>query len=86
LLAVPFVQPSHITPTARRKPNQTQRGPPTPPTCAPLPRAAFDGKHPCRIPRGGAIRFLTSLCPVPLINKGSMDSDWYQGITQKLKW
>ena len=49
-------------------------------------RAAFDGKHPCRVHRGGAVRFRTSLCPLPLINKGSLDSDWYEGITQKLKW
>jgi NAD+ kinase len=48
--------------------------------------AAFDGKHPCRVHRGGAVRFRTSLCPLPLINKGGMDSDWYEGITQKLKW
>ncbi|KAI8469594.1 MAG: ATP-NAD kinase-like domain-containing protein [Monoraphidium minutum] len=49
-------------------------------------RAAFDGKHPCRVHRGGAVRFRTSLCPLPLISKGSLDSDWYEGITQKLKW
>jgi NAD kinase len=52
----------------------------------PLLRAAFDGKHPCRIHRGGAIRIHTSLCPLPLINKNGMDADWYEGITQKLKW
>lgn len=48
--------------------------------------AAFDGKHPCRVGRGGAVRFKTSLCPIPLVSKGGLDSDWFEGINQKLKW
>ena len=49
-------------------------------------RASFDGKQTMRIHRGSAIHFTTSLCPLPLINLGNYDSDWYSGITQKLKW
>ncbi|WIA28762.1 hypothetical protein OEZ86_011295 [Tetradesmus obliquus] len=49
-------------------------------------RASFDGKHPMRIERGGSVHFQTSLCPLPLINIGSLDRDWYEGITHKLKW
>lgn len=49
-------------------------------------RASFDGKHPMRVPRNTTVKFTTSLCPLPLINLGQLDSDWYEGITQKLKW
>jgi hypothetical protein len=35
--------------------------------------------------RGGAIRFRTSLFPLPLINQGAFDLDWYTGINSKLK-
>lgn len=49
-------------------------------------RASFDGKHPMRIGRGMVLQFTTSCCPLPLINMKTMDSDWYEGITQKLKW
>eukprot|EP00879_Flechtneria_rotunda_P031315 GHRR01034196.1.p1 GENE.GHRR01034196.1~~GHRR01034196.1.p1 ORF type:complete len:108 (-),score=2.71 GHRR01034196.1:1288-1611(-) len=49
-------------------------------------RASFDGKFPMRIQRGSALHFQSSLCPLPLINVGTLDSDWYKGITQKLKW
>jgi hypothetical protein len=41
-------------------------------------RASFDGKHPMRIERGGSVHFQTSLCPLPLINIGSLDRDWYE--------
>jgi hypothetical protein len=36
-------------------------------------RASFDGKHPMRIPKGWSIHYQTSLCPLPLINIGSLD-------------
>ena len=49
-------------------------------------RASFDGKHPVRVQRGGAVHFRTSSCPLPLINMGSLDADFYEGITHKLKW
>lgn len=49
-------------------------------------RASFDGKHPMRIARGCSVHYETSLCPLPLINIGSLDVDWYEGITRKLKW
>lgn len=39
-----------------------------------------------RVQRGGELVFRTSLCPLPLINLGRLDKDWYEGITQKLKW
>jgi NAD+ kinase len=41
-------------------------------------RASFDGKAPCRVPRGGAVRFRTSLCPLPLIASNAADGDWWQ--------
>lgn len=44
-------------------------------------RAFFDGKRPMRIARGGSVQFMTSLCPLPLINIGTLDTDWYEGIT-----
>jgi hypothetical protein len=49
-------------------------------------RVAFDGKRPMKLPKGGQIRFSSSLSPLPTINIGHLDFDWYQGITQKLKW
>jgi NAD+ kinase len=39
-----------------------------------------------RIARGDSVAFSTSLCPLPLINIGAYDSDWFEGITRKLKW
>lgn len=29
-----------------------------------------------RLPRGAAVHFTTSLCPLPLINMGTLDYDW----------
>lgn len=49
-------------------------------------RASFDGKNPMKIQRNTTFTFSPSLFPVPLINLGRLDSDWYEGITQKLKW
>lgn len=40
--------------------------------CQPC-RASFDGKHPMRIARGCSVHYETSLCPLPLINIGSLD-------------
>ncbi|KAG2484825.1 hypothetical protein HYH03_016392 [Edaphochlamys debaryana] len=57
------------------------------PTCARShARASFDGKKPMRVRRGTSIFFTTSLCPLPVISLGRMDTDWYEGITSKLKW
>ena len=39
-----------------------------------------------RLPRDSSIRCTTSQCALPMINLGKLDHDWYQGITQKLKW
>eukprot|EP00198_Chlamydomonas_reinhardtii_P013159 XP_001702496.1 predicted protein [Chlamydomonas reinhardtii] len=49
-------------------------------------RASFDGKRTMRVRRGTSIFFTTSLCPLPVISLGRMDTDWYEGITSKLKW
>ncbi|CAD7701822.1 unnamed protein product [Ostreobium quekettii] len=49
-------------------------------------RASFDGRHQTRLVRGSSVRLTTSLCPLPLITVGELDADWYEGITQKLKW
>lgn len=40
----------------------------------------------CRLPRGSSLRLTSSTYPLPLINIGKYDADWYEGITQKLKW
>ncbi|GLC37249.1 hypothetical protein PLESTB_001143800 [Pleodorina starrii] len=57
------------------------------PTCARShARASFDGKKPMRVRRGTSLFFTTSLCPLPIISLGPMDTDWYEGITSKLKW
>ncbi|KXZ51462.1 hypothetical protein GPECTOR_12g425 [Gonium pectorale] len=57
------------------------------PTCARAhARASFDGRRPMRIRRGTSIFFTASLCPLPVISLGRMDTDWYEGITSKLKW
>ena len=39
-----------------------------------------------KLPKGCQIRFSSSLSPLPTINIGHLDFDWYQGITEKLKW
>lgn len=49
-------------------------------------RACFDGKQQAKLARGSSVHISTSLFPLPLINMGELDSDWYEGITQKLKW
>lgn len=51
-----------------------------------MARASFDGRHQTRLVRGSSVRLSTSHCPLPLINVGEFDADWYEGITQKLKW
>ena len=51
-----------------------------------MARASFDGRHQTRLVRGSSVRMTTSLCPLPLINVGEFEADWYEGITQKLKW
>ncbi|EFJ48692.1 hypothetical protein VOLCADRAFT_117441 [Volvox carteri f. nagariensis] len=57
------------------------------PTCARShARASFDGRKPMRVRRGTSLFFTTSLCPLPVISLGPMDTDWYEGITSKLKW
>ncbi|GFR45561.1 hypothetical protein Agub_g6955 [Astrephomene gubernaculifera] len=57
------------------------------PTCARShARASFDGKRPMRVRRGTSLFFTASLCPLPVISLGRMDTDWYEGITSKLKW
>ncbi|MEW5299340.1 MAG: hypothetical protein WDW36_002366 [Sanguina aurantia] len=53
---------------------------------APGGRASFDGKKPIRLKRGSTMVFTTSHHPLPVINLGNLDSDWYDGITSKLKW
>lgn len=51
-----------------------------------MARACFDGKRQARLVKGSSVHITTSLCPLPLVNMGKLDSDWYEGITQKLKW
>ncbi|KAF5828732.1 ATP-NAD kinase [Dunaliella salina] len=44
-------------------------------------RISFDGKKALRMRK-----VTPSLCPLPLINMSNLDTDWYEGITGKLKW
>lgn len=39
-----------------------------------------------RLTRQSSIRLTASTHPLPLVNIGKHDADWYEGITQKLKW
>ena len=36
--------------------------------------------------RGSSMRCATSFCALPMISLGLQESEWFQGITQKLKW
>jgi len=36
--------------------------------------------------QGSFLKVTPSLCPLPLINMSTLDTDWYEGITGKLKW
>lgn len=39
-----------------------------------------------RIAKGCSVHFETSICPLPLINIGALDRDFFDGIVGKLKW
>eukprot|EP00887_Chlorella_sp_A99_P006919 scaffold2.g6919.t1 len=49
-------------------------------------RASFDGRHTMRMLRDSSIVCRTSTYALPMINMHPLDEDWYEGITQKLKW
>jgi len=49
-------------------------------------RISFDGKKALRMRKGSFLKVTPSLCPLPLINMSNLDTDWYEGITGKLKW
>mmetsp|Transcript_364 Transcript_364/g.1123 ORF Transcript_364/g.1123 Transcript_364/m.1123 type:complete len:413 (-) Transcript_364:69-1307(-) len=49
-------------------------------------RASFDGRSSMTLQPGASIQCQTSLCPMPVVNLGKLDHDWYESITQKLKW
>lgn len=49
-------------------------------------RASFDGRSAMELEPGSSIQCHTSECPMPVVNLGQLDHDWYEGITQKLKW
>jgi len=49
-------------------------------------RVSFDGKRPMRMRRDCSLTVTTSLCPLPMVNIGTLDTDWYEGITHKLMW
>ena len=36
--------------------------------------------------RGSSMRCATSFCALPMISLGTHEAEWFQGITQKLKW
>ncbi|GAB4813418.1 hypothetical protein N2152v2_000464 [Parachlorella kessleri] len=49
-------------------------------------RASFDGRHTMRMLRDSSIVCKTANYALPMINMHPLDEDWYEGITQKLKW
>lgn len=49
-------------------------------------RASFDGRHTMRMLRDSSIVCRTASYALPMINMHPLDEDWYEGITQKLKW
>jgi len=49
-------------------------------------RASFDGRSAMELEPGSSIQCQTSECPMPVVNLRKLDHDWYEGITQKLKW
>ena len=51
-----------------------------------LCRASFDGRHPLRVLRGSSMRCSTSFCALPMVSLGKVEEEWFQGITQKLRW
>lgn len=57
-----------------------------PPHARSYTRCSFDGKKALRMRKDSSLLVTTSLYPLPMINLGELDSDWYEGITQKLKW
>lgn len=49
-------------------------------------RVSFDGKHCFMLRKGSRVRIQATRNPMPMVNLSAMDNDWYEGITQKLKW
>uniref|UniRef100_A0A1D2A851 NAD kinase 2, chloroplastic n=1 Tax=Auxenochlorella protothecoides TaxID=3075 RepID=A0A1D2A851_AUXPR len=49
-------------------------------------RASFDGRHAMRMLRDSSIVCRASRYALPMINRHPLDEDWYEGITQKLRW
>ncbi|KDD75820.1 ATP-NAD kinase [Helicosporidium sp. ATCC 50920] len=49
-------------------------------------RASFDGRHTTAMPPDSYIICRTSSHALPMISMHPLDEDWYEGITQKLKW
>lgn len=49
-------------------------------------RVSFDGRHPTRLPRGGAVRVTTAACALPFVTLGALDADWFEGLVGKLGW
>ncbi|GAX73346.1 hypothetical protein CEUSTIGMA_g799.t1 [Chlamydomonas eustigma] len=49
-------------------------------------RISFDGRSATRLPKGSSVVVEGTRNPLPMINSLPLDSDWYEGITQKLKW
>jgi len=49
-------------------------------------RVSFDGKGGLRMRKGSVLRVTPAVHPIPMISMGMLDSDWYEAITDKLKW
>ena len=77
-----------------RRPRPTPTPTPAPASVSTLPHAAprsgarvsFDGKSTMDLQRGTFLLVEATRFPLPTINLTPRDLDWYEGITQKLKW
>lgn len=49
-------------------------------------RVSFDGRGSMRLLRGSTIRAQTAFCPLPQVTAAGKDTDWYEGIREKLHW
>jgi len=48
--------------------------------------ASFDGRHSMKMQQGDSVEVCMSKYPVPSINMGQFNSEWFASIKQKLNW
>ncbi|KAG1655845.1 hypothetical protein FOA52_008287 [Chlamydomonas sp. UWO 241] len=49
-------------------------------------RVSFDGRKPMPLTRGSSVMLRSTENALPMVNMSRLDTDWFEGITQKLKW